>query len=164
VKIPLLGTKLIPFGIFMKALGVNSDVAIFEAVCQSPFAAIESRKNSNELRRIVEIVQNSLEQSKLPNQKTAHILLGSLLKRRLLIDKEQIEQNEGYKMMKDHVLPHLGTEESSFKAKAFFLADMARQLILHYLRRAEQVDRDHLANKRVELAGAMLHNIFKETF
>ena len=58
-------------------------------------------------------------------------------------------------------LPHVGRD---FYEKAVFLAYMTRRLLDSVLGRRPYDDRDHYANKRLDLAGILLIKIFRENF
>jgi DNA-directed RNA polymerase II subunit RPB2 len=64
------------------------------------------------------------------------------------------------------LLPHLGTDDSvETKArKAFFIGYMTHRLLNAALGRSGQDDRDHYGKKRLELAGVLMGNLFKDCF
>ena len=59
------------------------------------------------------------------------------------------------------VLPHVGNEP---KNKAFFLGYMIKSLLDSILGKTSFSDRDHYANKRVELPGTLLSQIFRRLY
>lgn len=70
------------------------------------------------------------------------------------------------KLLTTKFLPHLGLDESdeTIAKKAFFLGYMVNRLCNAALGRANEDDRDHYGKKRLELAGVMLGNLFKQFF
>lgn len=61
-------------------------------------------------------------------------------------------------------MPHLGTDESCARKKAYFLGYMARRLINCYIGASPEDDRDHYGKKRVELTGVLMLNLFRDLF
>jgi DNA-directed RNA polymerase II subunit RPB2 len=59
------------------------------------------------------------------------------------------------------VLPHIGTSLESESKKAYFLGYMVNRLLQLSLGRVREDDRDHFANKRADLAGPLLAQLFK---
>lgn len=68
----------------------------------------------------------------------------------------------GRKIISEEVLPGLGTERICDRIKGFHLGYMVNRLIFAYLGRIHCDDRDHLQNKRFDLAGPMLATLFKK--
>jgi DNA-directed RNA polymerase beta subunit len=60
------------------------------------------------------------------------------------------------------MLPHIGTEENCEVKKAYFFCFMVNLLINTVLGRRETDDRDHFGNKRMDLAGPLLGNLFRQ--
>lgn len=70
------------------------------------------------------------------------------------------------KLLMGKLLPHLGVDDSdeTVAKKAFFLGYMVNRLCNAALGRVQEDDRDHYGKKRLELAGVMLGNLFKQFF
>lgn len=70
------------------------------------------------------------------------------------------------------LFPHLHTEFRSIyentlqlvKTKALYLSYIINKLYLCYIHKISENDRDHLANKRMELTGNLMANLFKTIF
>jgi DNA-directed RNA polymerase II subunit RPB2 len=60
--------------------------------------------------------------------------------------------------LKTEVLPHVGHD---FRQKAFFLGFMVNRLLLRYFKYFPLDDRDSYINKRVDLPGLLLANLYK---
>jgi DNA-directed RNA polymerase II subunit RPB2 len=61
-------------------------------------------------------------------------------------------------------LPHISIERSGFKQKAYFFGYMVHRLVLAKLNRRELDDRDHFGKKRLDLAGPLLANLFRQLY
>ena len=61
-------------------------------------------------------------------------------------------------------LPHVSTEENSEVKKAYFFGYMIHKLLATVLGRRDFDDRDHYGNKRMDLAGPLLHGLFRQSF
>ena len=73
---------------------------------------------------------------------------------------------EAKKTLNYKFLPHLGTsdQDDSITKKALFLGYMVNRMCNAVLGRATEDDRDHYGKKRMELAGVLLSNLFKQQF
>lgn len=63
-----------------------------------------------------------------------------------------------------HFLPHIGTTAADEKRKGFFLGYMVYRLLSTALGRRDQDDRDHMGNKRMDLAGVLMSQLFRTLF
>lgn len=64
----------------------------------------------------------------------------------------------------DKLLPHIGTDRSNFRRKAFFIGYMVNKLLYAYLGKTDEDDRDHYGKKRLDMTGTLLVSLFKEHF
>ena len=62
------------------------------------------------------------------------------------------------------LLPHVGVTSAARTSKVFFLGYMVNRLLCCAMGRAETTDRDHYANKRLDLAGPLLASLFRMNF
>ena len=62
------------------------------------------------------------------------------------------------------IVPHVPVKELDFRAKAMYIAFMARRVIETYHNPTSVDDRDYVGNKRLELAGQMLSLLFEDLF
>eukprot|EP00124_Ichthyophonus_hoferi_P004296 Ihof_evm1s456 gene=Ihof_evmTU1s456 len=67
-------------------------------------------------------------------------------------------------ILQKEMLPHVGVSEFCETKKAFFFGYMIHRLLLAALGRRECDDRDHFGNKRMDLAGALLSQLFRLLF
>ena len=65
-------------------------------------------------------------------------------------------------ILMDYLLPHLG--ENNLQNKAYFLGYMVNKLIKVYINEEKPTDRDSFKFKRVELAGSLIYDLFKEYY
>jgi DNA-directed RNA polymerase II subunit RPB2 len=69
-------------------------------------------------------------------------------------------------LLQKDLLPHCGTDPSATTRtrKAFFLGYVIHRLLLCAVGRAEEDDRDHFSNKRLDLAGPLIGTLFRLLF
>eukprot|EP00123_Amoebidium_parasiticum_P018024 comp24071_c0_seq1/m.43307 comp24071_c0_seq1/g.43307 ORF comp24071_c0_seq1/g.43307 comp24071_c0_seq1/m.43307 type:complete len:1218 (-) comp24071_c0_seq1:728-4381(-) len=67
-------------------------------------------------------------------------------------------------ILQKEMLPHVGVTAQCETKKAWFFGYMIHRLLLASLGRREQDDRDHFGNKRMDLAGALLSQLFRLLF
>ncbi|MFQ5406330.1 MAG: DNA-directed RNA polymerase subunit B'', partial [Candidatus Micrarchaeia archaeon] len=63
-----------------------------------------------------------------------------------------------------YLLPHIGVEPSARLAKAYFLARMTERTIMVFHKKRAVEDKDHYANKRLKIAGSLMHELFRYAF
>jgi len=138
-----------PISIIFRAFGcLNNDDII---------SKIGIDKDDTEL---LDIVEYSLETNNfgIEEQDVALDFIG----RKAYNDKPKQERIEHAKLILEReVLPHLG---NSLIKKSYFLGYMIRKLLLCYLGRIPQNDRDHFSNKRIDTAGILLASLFRTLF
>lgn len=61
----------------------------------------------------------------------------------------------------NYLLPHIGLKPTDRLAKAYFLARMAERCTYVGLGRRPEDDKDHYANKRIKVAGALMDDLFR---
>mmetsp|Transcript_14538 Transcript_14538/g.43946 ORF Transcript_14538/g.43946 Transcript_14538/m.43946 type:complete len:1179 (+) Transcript_14538:450-3986(+) len=67
-------------------------------------------------------------------------------------------------LLEKNFLPHVSISPGCQTAKAFFLGYMVNRLLLVSLGRRGEDDRDHYANKRLDLGGPLLAALFRQLF
>ncbi|KAK9805346.1 hypothetical protein WJX73_004503 [Symbiochloris irregularis] len=67
-------------------------------------------------------------------------------------------------ILQRELLPHVGVGEFCETKKAYFFGYMIHRLLLVALGRRDQDDRDHYANKRLDLGGPLLAQLFRQLF
>lgn len=142
----------IPIVIIFRALGFVADREILSHICY----------NFNDAE-MMERFRPSLEDaSVIQNQDVALDFIG----------RRGSAQNAGkagrIKYAKDilqkEMLPHVGVRLYNETKKAYFLGYVTHRLLLCSLGRAEEDDRDHFANKRLDMAGTLLASLFRTLF
>jgi DNA-directed RNA polymerase subunit B len=147
VTMPGVPTE-IPFVIVMRALGLESDKEIAEAVS------------------LDEEIQSELEPSfekaiGVDTVKDAILYIGNR------VAHGQVEEYRFQKAeaaIDKNFLPHLGRTSQSRREKAIFLGEMACRVIELKLGRRKPDDKDHFKNKRLRLAGPLLADLFRVAF
>jgi len=137
-----------PLVVLMRALGMEMDRDIADAVSKDPDILNELYPNLEDAREI------STQQEAL-DFIGRRVAAGQILERRI----ERAEQ-----VMDRSLLPHLGNEPADRMKKAYYLGRMAERTIELALGKREEDDKDHYGNKRLGLAGDLLKNLFRVSF
>lgn len=138
----------IPFIVVMRALGLESDKEIAEAI--SLEKSIQSELESSFEKAIG--VDTPKDAILFIGNRVAH---GQVEEYRLQKAETAIDKN---------FLPHLGRTAQQRKDKALFLGEMACRAIELKLGRRQPDDKDHFKNKRLRLAGPLLADLFRVAF
>jgi len=147
VTMPGVPTE-IPFVVIMRALGLEKDKDIAEAVSldkgiQSELAAsFEKALGVDTHSEAILFIGNRVAHGQVEEYR--------LQKAAIALDK--------------NFLPHLGRSDKNRKDKAIFLGEMAFRAIQLKLGRRQQDDKDHFKNKRLRLAGPLLADLFRVSF
>ncbi len=147
LNFPPLSAK-VPFAVMMKALGLTTDKEIVLAVSTDPAIMNELRPSLEEARAI-------------KTQEEALEYIGSRI---LIGSPKEIRIQRARQNINNFFLPHLGTDESSWRRKALFLGQMANKLLELALGRRDPDDKDHYANRRLRLSGDLLSQLFRAVF
>jgi DNA-directed RNA polymerase subunit B len=146
VRFPSSPKKLMLFEL-MTALGLSSNKEIMDAFSEE----IEVRND----------VLLNLENHLIRDEREALDKIGKSVAPGQVIDyrlKRAQEVIDGF------LLPHIGQTKESRIAKAYYLAMMATKAIERYYGLRGKDDKDHYANKRLELAGKLMEHLFRYTF
>jgi len=147
VSMPGVPTE-IPFVILMRALGLESDRDIAEAV--SPEKTIQSQlEHSFEKAVGVDAVEDAIM---FIGNRVAH---GQV---------EEYRRQRAESILDRNFLPHVGRTLEKRREKAFFLGEMACRTIELKLGKRNPDDKDHFRNKRLKLAGPLLADLFRIAF
>jgi DNA-directed RNA polymerase II subunit RPB2 len=146
----------VPLVLLFRALGYDRDKEIFELIC-----------HNMEDHQMMEILKGSFEGAigDYRTQEDCLVYIAELMKG--YAEKTRPEKIKAVKnALMTKLLPHLGTDDSdeTTAKKAFFLGYMVHRLCNAALGRTSEDDRDHYGKKRLELAGIMLGNLFKQFF
>ena len=135
----------IPLFILMRALGVESDKAIIE------YCLLDLEKYSSYIDLFIPSIHDA---SRVFSQEVAMKFIASFTKGKTIPHVLEILSN--------YLLPHIG--EMNFLDKAYFIGHMVKQMLKVYTKEIKATDRDNFKFKRVELAGNLLYDLFKEYY
>lgn len=138
----------VPFVVLMRALGLESDREIVDAVSDDPEIAKE-------------LFENLQEAVEVKSREEALDLIG----RRVAIGQtKEYRLHRAQEVLDRYLLPHIGSRPADRVYKAHYLGRMAERVIELALGRRSVDDKDHYANKRLKLAGDLLENVFRLAF
>jgi len=146
----------IPLVALMKALGMEDDQQIYEAIVSSP-----------EMANIVYANLEEIQDAKLygPNGifTTDHAL--TYLEKKFATGQAKEYRVKKVESIIDRsLLPHLGDVEEDRMKKAIFLGRIARSVLELSLGKRKEDDKDHYANKRLKLSGDLMEDLFRVSF
>jgi DNA-directed RNA polymerase II subunit RPB2 len=134
-----------PLFIVMRALGVLSDYDIIQT------CLLDLEKNKSYVDLFIPCVYDA---AKIFTQDTAIRYIATFTKGKTAAHVLDILTNL--------FLPHVG--DMNFREKAYYLGFMAFKLMKVAQKEEPPTDRDNFKYKRVELAGTLLHSLFKEYY
>jgi DNA-directed RNA polymerase subunit B len=147
VSMPGVPTE-IPFVILMRALGMESDKEIAEAVSTK------------------KLIQNELEASfeKAVGIDTVDQAIMYIGNRVAQGQVEEYRRQKAESILDRNFLPHIGRTMEKRGEKALFLGEMTCRVIELKLGKRKPDDKDHFKNKRLKLAGPLLADLFRVAF
>ena len=147
VSIPGVPTEIL-LPILMRALGMESDREIAEAVSVDP--EIQDELEPSFARSVgVTTVEDAIMYI---GNRVAH---GQV---------KEYRRERAERILDRNLLPHLGRTPDKRREKALFLGEMACRIIELKLGRRKPDDKDHFKNKRLKLAGPLLADLFRVAF
>ena len=158
----------IPIFIFFRALGVETDKDIINMIIGSPKDPMMFNilKPSQENTKIVN--EDSSETDILTKEEAITYLAKYLGRSIRILDKNDTSYYENKKkyllnneILKDELFCHIA---SNLKSKALYLSHIVNKLLSTVIGRRDVDDRDSYVNKRLELPGELLGQIFKQSF
>jgi DNA-directed RNA polymerase beta subunit len=161
ILVPILNE--VPVFILMKALGVESDKDIIN------YCVYDHNDNDmiNIIRLSLETAKSEKDSEKITTQLDALNYLTThlrVIKKYNETDKD-IRQKEKrlhlMQLLKDKFLLHI---DGSLLDKAFYLGYMMNRLLQCFLGRIKPDDRDSYINKRVDLPGQLIMELFKQYY
>jgi DNA-directed RNA polymerase II subunit RPB2 len=141
--------KPIPLFILMRALGIVSDQQIIEYCLLTDLT-----ENKNQNSYVDLFIPSIHDANKIFNQETALKFIASFTKRGTIDSVLDILMN--------YFLPHIG--EQNFLDKAYFIGYMVKRLLRVFTGEEKPTDRDNFKYKRVELAGSLIYDLFREYY
>jgi DNA-directed RNA polymerase subunit B len=146
----------IPLIVLMKALGMESDEAIFKAIVSDPQMA-------NIVYANIEECQNKKIYPPNGIFTTEDAIL--FLERKFATGQAKEYRAKKVESIIDRsLLPHLGDVADVRLKKAIFLGRVARTILELELGHRKEDDKDHYANKRLKLAGDLMEDLFRVAF
>jgi len=147
VSIPGVPTE-VPFVVLMRALGLESDKELAEAV------SLEKEIQSE--------LEPSFEKALgVDNAKDAILFIGNRVAHGQV---EEYRTQKAETAIDKNFLPHIGRTTQNRREKAMFLGEMACRAIELKMGRRQTDDKDHFKNKRLRLAGPLLADLFRVAF
>lgn len=160
----------IPIFIIMRALGIETDYDICKYIVYD--------MEDIDMLNIIKYSMNQAYEEVIKTETGEHIivrtrehaiqyLITKITNRRKYSEtdvQERMLQKRTTLMniLKNDLLHHLGTDEYSLIKKAYYLGYMIHRLLSCYLKRTPRDDRDSYVNKRVELPGVLLDQLFAQ--
>jgi DNA-directed RNA polymerase beta subunit len=165
IKVPILNE--VSVFVLMRALGLETDKEIVKYIMY----------NDNDID-MLNLLKISIDLSKKENKKLiltkedAFLSLTNKLRvvkkftdkdKKLLYDekKEHLIQ-----LLRTAFMPHMNSDHHAdiLKSKAYFLGLMINRLLNCYLGRTEPDDRDSFTNKRIDMPGELIFDLFKQYY
>ncbi|EGR32674.1 RNA polymerase ii second largest subunit, putative [Ichthyophthirius multifiliis] len=119
-------------------------------------------KDKNNAGMMEMLRESLLLASKCKHQESALQYIGLRIKS----SNRSVSRQESIKIAKEvlcqYLLPHVGLDEKSFNQKAFFVGYMIQKLLNAALGKTSEDDRDHYGKKRLDMAGTLMSQLFKE--
>ncbi|KAN0021895.1 hypothetical protein ACTFIU_004040 [Dictyostelium citrinum] len=141
----------VPVIIVFRALGFVADKDILEHICYDFKDA-----------QMMDLMRPSLEESfVIQSQEVALDYLG---KRGSTMGTREQRIKFAREVLQKEMLPHVSVAEFYETKKAFYFGYITHRLLLASLERRPLDDRDHFANKRLDLAGPLLGTLFRQLF
>ncbi|TMW88614.1 hypothetical protein EJD97_018324 [Solanum chilense] len=149
--LPYIRTE-IPIIVVFRALGFVADKDILAHICYD-FADTQ----------MMELLRPSLEEAfVIQNQQVALDYIGKRGSTVGFTREKRIKYAK--EILQREMLPHVGTREYCETKKAYYFGYIIHRLLLCVLGRRPEDDRDHYANKRLDLAGPLLGGLFRMLF
>jgi len=150
VKISTAGTTAIPVVLLMRALGVENDQQIFQAIAGNTDSFKFIVANINEVKDNEEYGVETKEESH-----------EWLQKKFAAGQQKEYREARVNQLLDRELLPHLGDNQEDRDKKAIYLGRIVRQVLEMAIEGRDPNDKDHYANKRVRLAGDLIEDLFR---
>src|SRR3989441_1824669 len=146
----------IPLIILMKALGMEKDEDIYNAVVSTPEMANIVYANIEECQNKKIYPPNGIF--------TRDDAINYLEKKFATGQAKEYRIKKVESILDRSLLPHLGDTREDRIKKAIFLGRVARTVLELSLGMRREDDKDHYANKRLKLAGDLMEDLFRVAF
>jgi DNA-directed RNA polymerase II subunit RPB2 len=137
--------KPVPLFIVMRALGITSDKEIIK------YCLLDMEKYEEYIRFFIPSIHDA---GNIFNQESALKYIATLTKGKTIAHILEI--------LMDYLLPHIG--DDNFQDKAYFIGFMVNKMLKVFNKIELATDRDSFKFKRVELAGVLIYDLFKEYY
>ena len=156
IQIPRVKQPL-PLFVIFRALGVLSDKEICEYILLN--VEVDDKQN------MLEFLHASIRDAGTyhSQEECIQYITSNVMYTPINMDKEQGQKKKhefAMDVLNNDLFPHCPTKEK----KIYFLGYMANKLICVSLGKSEQDDRDSYVNKRIDLCGVLLNNLFRNYF
>ena len=150
--------QMIPLCIVFRALGVITDKEICEMITLN---SVKDEKTQH----ILQCIQSSIVDANqcLTKEDSIRYIMSSVMYTPMNMDREtgaKKKYNVTLDILSNDLFPHCNTLEQ----KKYFLGYMAHKLIKTSIGILPPDDRDSYVNKRVDLTGSLLNNLFRNYF
>ena len=149
-------TGQIPLIILMRALGMESDEQIYNAIVSDPQMANLVYANIEECKSIKNYPPDGIN-----NTEQALLFLE---KKFATGQAKEYREKKVESIIDKSLLPHLGDSKVDRLKKAIFLGRIAKNVIELSLGKRNEDDKDHYANKRLKLSGDLIEDLFRVSF
>jgi DNA-directed RNA polymerase, beta subunit/140 kD subunit len=160
ISVPILNE--VPVFILIKALGIESDKDIISYIVYD--------ENDYDMIDLLRISLNETKNEKNVRIQTQNDAIEFLTTKMRVVKKysetdKNIRQQQKrlhlISLLQNGFLPHV---DSDLKGKAIYLGLMINRLLRCYLKRIPKDDRDSYVNKRVDLPGNLIEELFKQLY
>ena len=130
-------------------------------ICEKIFIDVDCAEIQNELDFLKASVYDSY--NTMTYESALECIINSVIYTPINMDKETGKQKKkefALDILNNDLFPHCNT----FTEKVYFLGYMANKLIKAYFGIIKQDDRDAYENKRIDLTGTLLNNLFRNYF
>ena len=143
ITISFANVNKLPVAILMKALGLENDRDIINAISLDP--------------EIQEEFYVNLYETESSTKNDALDEIGQHIK----IPQKEYRMDRAVKLIDRYLLPHLGQSPENRLEKAFFMAKAIGKLMKLHLNKIEEDDLDHYSNKRLKMSGDLLEILLR---
>jgi DNA-directed RNA polymerase II subunit RPB2 len=156
IQLPRVKVPIALFVVF-RALGINSD----KEICEKILLNIESEKHATMLQCLQASIIDA--NTLMTQQDAIRFITSSVMYTPINMDKETGAKKKhefAMEILNNDLFPHCNTPTQ----KVYFLGYMANKLLMAYNNWIPADDRDSYLNKRVDLTGSLLNNLFRNYF
>ena len=164
IQIPRM-KQPIPLFIVFRALGVMSDREICQYIVYEISASSGGSAGDDNQTKMLEALQASIIDANhiMTQEDAVRYVISQVIFTPINMDKETgaMKKREfALEVLNNDLFPHCNTG----KQRIFFLGYMAHKLLRAFFGISKQDDRDSYLNKRVDLTGPLLNNLFRNYF